>query len=187
MIITARDFRSGVVVNYEGSFHEVIDSHHHKPGKGGAFVKSKLRNLNTGSIVIVTLRPEDTYEEVYIELKPVQYLYHDDLGYCFMDEENFEQIHVPESKMGTVLDYLKENMVVIASMYEGSVLAVNPPIHVVLEITYTEPGFKGNTVSGATKTATLETGKVIRVPLFVENGQKVKIDTRTGDYVERVT
>lgn len=184
-MITARDFRSGSVVKYNNSIYQVLESQHHKPGKGGAFVKSKLKNISTGAIVIETLRPEDSFEEVFIEQRPMQYLYRDNNGFCFMDEESFEQIHISEDKMSSVLDYLKENMVVTVNVYEGNILFVTPPIHVILKIVQTDPGLRGNTVSGGSKPATLETGKVIKVPLFLQEGTLIKVDTRTGEYVER--
>ena len=184
-MIRAGQLRSGGIIKYDGHLHEVIEAQHVKPGKGGAFVKAKLRNLYSGSIFVETLRPDETFEEAYIEQKPMQYLYKDDLGFCFMDEETYEQIHVSEELIGDKADYLKENMTVTAKIHEGKVMAIDPPIHVVLKIVQTDPGFRGDTVSGATKPATLETGKVVKVPLFVEEGQNVKVDTRTGEYIER--
>lgn len=185
-MITVREFRHGTVINYNGQRHEVVESQHHKPGKGGAFVRAKLKNLSSGSIVSVTLRPEDTFDQIFIEQKQMQYLYKDDLGYCFMDEETYEQIHVSEEKMSDTLGYLKENIIVNVKIHDNEILGIEPPIHVVLKVVQTEPGFKGDTVSGATKPAVLETGKVVKVPLFVEQGQNIKVDTRTGEYVERV-
>lgn len=184
-MIKAGQLRSGGIIKYNGQLHEVIEAQHHKPGKGGAFVKAKLRNLNTGAIISETLRPEDTFEAAFIEQKQMQYLYKDDMGYCFMDEETYEQIHLAGAKIGDKVDYLKENMNVTAKIYDGEVLSIDPPIHVILKVVETEPGFKGDTVSGATKPATLETGKVVKVPLFVEQDQLIKVDTRTGEYIER--
>jgi elongation factor P len=139
----------------------------------------------SGSIISETLRPDETFQEAYVEHKQMQYLYKDALGLCLMDEETYEQTHVPEEKIGDKIDYLKENMVVIVEFCDGKLLTVEPPIHVVLEVVETEPGHKGDTVSGATKPAKLETGKVVKVPLFIPQGQKIKIDTRTGEYIER--
>jgi len=184
-MITARQFRPGGIITFNGQLHEVIEAQHIKPGKGGAFIRAKLRNLSNGAIISETLRPEDTFEQAYIEQKTMQYLYKDGLGFCFMDENTYEQIHISEEKLGETIEYLKENMTVTAKIHDGEVLGIAPPIHVVLKIVETDPGFRGDTVSGATKPATLETGKVIKVPLFVENGQLVKVDTRTGDYIER--
>ncbi len=184
-MITARRFRPGGIITFNGQLHEVIEAQHIKPGKGGAFIRAKLRNLSNGAIISETLRPEDTFEQAYIEQKTMQYLYKDGLGFCFMDENTYEQIHISEEKLGQTVEYLKENMTVTAKIHDGEVLGIEPPIHVVLKIVETDPGFRGDTVSGATKPATLETGKVIKVPLFVEKGQLVKVDTRTGDYIER--
>ena len=184
-MIKAGQFRQGGIITYNGQLHEVIEARHHKPGKGGAFIRTKLRNLFTGATISETLRPEDTFEEAYIEQKQMQYLYKDDLGYCFMDETTYEQSHIPEEKIRDKVDYLKENMGVTAKFCNGELLTIDPPIHVVLKVVETEPGCKGDTVSGATKPATLETGKIVKVPLFVERGQLVKVDTRTGEYIER--
>jgi elongation factor P len=172
-------------VIYNGQLHEVVEAQHYKPGKGGAFVRSKLRNLSTGSIISETLRPDEVFEDAFIEQKLMQYLYKDAQGYCFMDEDTYEQVHVSEEAASSAAEYLKENMVVTMRFHDGKILGIEPPIHVVLRIDQTDPGFKGDTVSGATKPATLETGKVVKVPLFVESGQSVKIDTRTGEYIER--
>ena len=184
-MIKAGQLRQGAVIIFNGQLHEVVETRHNKPGKGGAFIKSKLRNLNSGSIISETMRPEDAVERVFIENKQMQFLYKDDMGFCLMDETSYEQIHVSEEKIGEKAEYMKEGMSVTAKIYDGKVMSVDPPIHVVLEVTHTEPGMKGDTVSGATKPATLETGKIVKVPLFVEQHQKIKIDTRTGEYVER--
>ncbi len=184
-MIRAGLFKSGAMIMYNGAIHEILEAQHYKPGKGGAIVRVKLRNFATGLSIPLTMRPEDTFEEVFVEMKQMQYLYKDDMGYCLMDEETYEQVHVPETKVGEKAGFLKENMSVTAKICDGEVLTVDPPVHVVLEIVETEPGFRGDTVSGATKPAKLETGKTIRVPLFVESGQRVKVDTRTGEYIER--
>ena len=184
-MIKAGQLKPGGIITYNGQLHEVIEAQHYKPGKGGAFVRTKLKNLTSGAIISETLRPDDTFESAFIEQKQMQYLYKDDLGYCFMDEETYEQIHLSEEKLGDKIDYLKENMTVIAKIHNGNILGVDPPIHVVLKVVETDPGFRGDTVSGATKPATLETGKVVKVPLFVEPGQLIKVDTRTGEYIER--
>ncbi len=184
-MIRAGNLKNGNIITYNGQLHEVIEAKHHKPGKGGAFMKVKLRNLKSGSINTETLRPDDTFKNAFIEQKKLQFLYKDDMGYCLMDEETYDQLHVSEDKIGDKADFLKENMLVTARLHDGEILTLDPPIHVVLKIVETEPGHKGDTVSGATKPATLETGKIIKVPLFVDNGQLVKVDTRTGEYVER--
>lgn len=184
-MIKAVDLRQGKIISYKGQLHEVVEAQHYKPGKGGALVRTKLRNLSTKSTFSETLRPDDSFDEAYIEQKPMQYLYKDSHGYCFMDEKTYEQIHVSEEKVGDAADYLKDNMTVTANIYDGKIMSVAPPIHVLLKIIETEPGFRGDTVSGATKPATLETGKVVKVPLFVESGELIKIDTRTGEYQGR--
>ncbi len=184
-MIRAGQLRQGSVIKYNGQLSEVLEARHHKPGKGGAFIRAKLRNLSSGAIISETLRPEDNFEEAYTEHREMQYLYKDDHGYCFMDEATYEQIYLSEDKIGDKIDYLKENMTVTAKICDGKLFAVEPPIHVILRVAETEPGHKGDTVSGATKPATLETGKVIKVPLFVQTGQLVKVDTRTGEYIER--
>ena len=184
-MIKAVNLRQGTIITYNGKLHEVVEAQHHKPGKAGAFVRAKLKNLSTGAIISETLRPDDTFKDAFIETKNMQYLYKDDVGYCFMDEATYEQVHVPEGKIGENVAYLKENMTVSVRLHEGKILGIEPPIHVILKIVETEPGFKGDTVSGATKPAKLETGKVVKVPLFVEAGQKIKVDTRTGEYIER--
>ncbi|MFH1996257.1 MAG: elongation factor P [Candidatus Omnitrophota bacterium] len=184
-MITPRDFRTGVVVNIDGQLFVVLKAQHYKPGKGGAFVRAKLRNLNTGLLKEGTMRPDEKYEEAYIEEKEMQYLYGDESTYHFMDNKTFEQIAIDSETLGDATNFLKENNMITAEMYKGKVIGVRLPIFVVLEITHTEPGFKGDTSRSGTKPATLETGAMIQVPLFVETGAKVKIDTRTGDYVER--
>lgn len=184
-MIKATQLRQGNIIKYNDAWHQVLEASHYKPGKGGAFMRCKLRNLDTASTISETLRPDDSFEQAYVEQRSMQYLYNDDLGLCFMDEETFEQMHVPVEKVGDKAEYLKENMTVSAVFCDGELLSVEPPAHVVLKITSTEPGHKGDTVSGATKPATLETGKIIKVPIFVEQDESVKVDTRTGEYVER--
>ncbi|MBF0252277.1 MAG: elongation factor P [Candidatus Omnitrophica bacterium] len=184
-MIGSKQLKQGLIIRFNNILHEVVDAQHHKPGKGGAFVKAKLRNLTSGSIISETLRPDDSFEQIYIEQKNMQYLYKDDMGYCFMDEESYEQIHIREEVVGSVVEYLKDNMTIAVNMHEGEILSIAPPIHVVLQVKSTEPGAKGNTVSGTTKPAIMETGKEIKVPLFVNEGDLIKIDTRTGTYIER--
>ncbi len=184
-MIKAVNLRQGGIITYNGQLHEVVEAQHHKPGKGGAFVKAKLKNLSTGAMFSETLRPQDTFEAAFIEQHNMQYLYKDNLGFCLMDETTYEQIHVPEEVVGEKSLYLKENMIVTAKIHNGKILSIDPPMHVVLKIVQTDPGFRGDTVSGATKPATLETGKIVKVPLFVEQDEMIKVDTRTGEYIER--
>ena len=184
-MIKAVNLKAGKIITFNGQLHEVVEAQHYKPGKGGAIVRTKLKNIKTGSIISETMRPDDSHDEAYIEQKSMQYLYKDSHGFCFMDESTYEQVHISEEKIGDAADYLKENMTVTANIYDGKIMGVTPPIQVILKIMETEPGFRGDTVSGATKPATLETGKVVKVPLFVENGELVKVDTRTGEYAGR--
>jgi elongation factor P len=184
-MIKAVDLRQGKIIKYKGQLYEVIEAQHYKPGKGGALVRTKLRNISTKSTISETLRPDDAFDEAYIEQKSMQYLYKDSHGYCFMDEATYEQVHVSEDLVAGAADYLKDNMTVTANIFDGKIMSITPPIQVTLKIVETEPGFRGDTVSGATKPATLETGKVVKVPLFVENGEVVKVDTRTGEYAGR--
>lgn len=184
-MIKAGQLRPGNIIRYNGSWHQVLEARHYKPGKGGAFIKSRLKSLSAGSIISETLRTEDVFEQAFVEQKPMQFLYKDDFGYCFMDESTFEQIHLSGDLVGETAEYMKENMTVSAMFCDDKIVSVQPPTHVVLRIDHAEPGHKGDTVSGATKPAVLETGKEIKVPIFIEQGQKVKVDTRTGEYVER--
>jgi len=185
-MIKAGQLRQGIIIMYNNVFHEILEAQHYKPGKGGAFIRIKFKNIITGSIFSETVRPDNSFEEVFVEQKSMQYLYKDVDGYCFMDETTFEQISVKEDKIGENVGFLKENMIVSAKICDDQIMSIDLPIHVVLKIVSTEPGFKGDTVSGATKSATLETGKVVKVPLFVEQDQLIKVDTRTGEYIERV-
>ncbi|MBF0493568.1 MAG: elongation factor P [Candidatus Omnitrophica bacterium] len=185
-MLGAKQLRPGVVIIFNGQLHEVVDANHHKPGKGGAFVRTKLRNLASGAIIPETVRPEDTFEQVYIDQKMVQYLFKDDMGYCVMDETTYEQFYIPVNVMGDTAEYLKDNMRITVNFHDNKLLSVTMPIHVVLKVIETEPGFKGNTVTGANKPAKVESGKTVRVPLFVNAGDVIKIDTRTGEYIERV-
>lgn len=184
-MIKAINLRQGNIIIFNGKLHEVVEAQHYKPGKGGAFVRTKLKDLTSGSVMSETLRPDETFEDAFIDQKQMQYLYKDDLGYCFMDENTYEQVHISEEQVGDNIDYIKENMSVTVRTYRDKILGIDPPIHVVLKVIETDPGFRGDTVSGATKPATLETGKVVKVPLFVEPGQLIKVDTRTGKYMER--
>ncbi|HNX91133.1 MAG TPA: elongation factor P [Candidatus Omnitrophota bacterium] len=185
-MISANHLKPGSVIKYNNQMHVVVEANHHKPGKGATIIRAKLRNLKTGILTPDTLRPEDMFEDAHLEQRAMQYLYKDDLGYCLMDEKTYEQVHVSKENMGETLDYVKENMVVTASFCDGEIIIVMPPIHVDLKIIETEPGVRGNTVAGGSKPAKLETGKVIRVPLFIETGEVIKVDTRTAEYVERV-
>lgn len=185
-MISAKELKYGLAVIYNGALHVVVEAVFYKPGKGGSIIRTKLRNVATGSIVSENFRSEDTFEEAYIEQKPMQYLYKDDMGYCFMDEKTYEQIHISAESIGSAMDYLKENMILTVNTHDGKVLSVIPPIHVVLKVSETDPpGFRGDTVTGGGKPATLETGKVVRVPFFIQVGDLIEVDTRTGEYEGR--
>lgn len=184
-MIQAGDLRNGVTVEYENNIYSVIEFQHVKPGKGAAFVRTKLKNLKTGAVTEKTFRPSEKLGKAHIERSDMQYLYSDGELFHFMNEETYEQIALNASDLGDALKFVKENEVVKMLSHEGRVFGVEPPITVELEITHTEPGIKGDTSTGATKPATVETGAQILVPLFVNLGDRVKIDTRTGEYLSR--
>lgn len=185
-MISANDFRPGMVVRFEGDTYQVVEYQHVKPGKGGAFVRTKLRNLNTGAMVERTLRPEQKYEQLRTEKRPMVYLYDDGDQLVFMDSETYEQLPFPKSALEDKLDLMKIDMPVDILYIDGQPVDVELPILVELEVVETAPGVKGDTVSGGSKSAVLETGAVVQVPLFIEQGEIVKIDTRTREYNSRV-
>ena len=184
-MVTAGDFKNGVTFEMDGNVMQVIEFQHVKPGKGAAFVRTKVRNVITGSVTERTFSPTDKFENAYVERKEMQYLYNDGDLYYFMDMETFEQIPIGTDKLGDNFKFVKENMNCRVCSYKGNVFAVEPPMFVELEVTDTEPGFKGDTATGTTKPATLETGAQIKVPLFIDIGTVIRIDTRTGEYLER--
>jgi elongation factor P len=184
-MITASEFRNGASFELDGQIFQVVEFQHVKPGKGAAFVRTKLKNAITGATVERTFNPTDKMEKAHIERKDMQYLYNDGDLFYFMDTETYEQMPVNKSSIGDAFKFVKEEMTVKILSYKGNVFGIEPPTFVELEITHTEPGFKGDTATGATKPATLETGAIVKVPLFVNQGDKIKIDTRTGDYLER--
>ena len=183
---SAGEFRNGMTLEIDGKVCQVMEFMHVKPGKGAAFVRVKLKDIINGGVVETTFRPTESFQEAFIERKKMQYLYNDGDLYYFMDNETFDQIAVGAEDVGDSLKFVKENEMVKVCSYNGNVFAVEPPLFVELEITDTEPGFKGDTATGATKPATVETGAVVYVPLFVDQGDKIKIDTRTGEYLSRV-
>ena len=185
-MISAGDFRNGVTMEIEGNIYQIIEFQHVKPGKGAAFVRTKLRNIINGGIVEKTFRPTEKFPKAHIERKDMQYLYSDGELYHFMDVETYDQIALDEAAIGDSLKFVKENEMCKVCSYNGNVFAVEPPLFVELAITETEPGFKGDTATGATKPAIVETGATVYVPLFVEQGDVLKIDTRTGEYLSRV-
>ncbi len=184
-MITAGDFRNGVTFDDNGQVFQVIEFLHVKPGKGAAFVRTKLKNVITGAVLERTFSPTDKFENAYIERKDMEYLYSDGDLYYFMDQETYDQTPINASQLGDNFKFVKENMVCKVCSYKGNVFGVEPPTFVELEVTQTDPGFKGDTATNATKPATLETGAEIRVPLFINEGDHIRIDTRTGEYMER--
>ena len=185
-MISAGDFKNGITLEYDGNICQIIEFQHVKPGKGAAFVRTKLRNIISGGIVETSFRPTEKFPQARIDRKDMQYLYGDDDFYNFMDVETYDQISLTKESVGDALKFVKENEMCKVCSHNGNVFAVEPPLFVELEITDTEPGFKGDTATGATKPATVETGAVVYVPLFVEMGDVLKIDTRTGEYLSRV-
>ena len=184
-MITAGEFRNGVTFEADGNILQIIEFQHVKPGKGAAFVRTKTRNVITGAVLERTYNPNDKYPTAFVERKDMQYLYADGDLYYFMDMETYEQLPIDSHKLGDSFAFVKENMEVKVLSYKGNVFGIEPPNFVELKITQTDPGFKGDTATNATKPATLETGAQIKVPLFIEEGEMIRIDTRTGEYMER--
>ena len=184
-MVVAGDFKNGVSFEMDGNVLQVLEFQHVKPGKGAAFVRTKLRNVITGAVVEKTFNPTDKFENAYVERKDMQYLYSDGDLYYFMDMETYEQLPIGADKLSDNFKFVKENMMCKIISYKGNVFGVEPPMFVELEVTDTEPGFKGDTATGASKPATLETGAQIKVPLFINIGDMLRIDTRTGEYLER--
>ncbi|HIS80627.1 MAG TPA: elongation factor P [Candidatus Scatomonas merdavium] len=185
-MISAGDFRNGITLEIDGNVVQVIEFQHVKPGKGAAFVRTKLKNVINGGVVEKTFRPTEKFPQARIDRVDMQYLYSDGDLFYFMNVETYDQIAINQETIGDALKFVKENEMVKVCSYNGSVFAIEPPLFVELEITETEPGFAGNTAQGATKPATVETGAQVSVPLFVNQGDKIKIDTRTGEYLSRV-
>lgn len=183
---TTNDLKNGMVLQLDNGLWSVVWFQHHKPGKGGAVVRTKLRNVKTGAVVDKTLNAGVKVDVAVIDKRQMSYLYHDGSDWIFMDAESYEQIPILEDVLGDGTKWLAENQSVLVGMYEGRPITVELPAAVELVVSHTDPGIKGDRVSGATKPATLETGAVVQVPLFVETGTKVRVDTRTGDYVTRV-
>lgn len=184
-MISAGDFRNGITIEVDGNIFQIVEFQHVKPGKGAAFVRTKLKNIINGGVVEKTFRPTEKFPQARIDRKDMQYLYSDGDLFTFMDMETYDQVALNAETVGDTLKFVKENEICKVCSHNGSVFAVEPPLFVELEITDTEPGFKGDTATGASKPATVETGAVVYVPLFVNQGDKIKIDTRTGDYLSR--
>ena len=185
-MISAGDFRNGITIEYENSIYQIIEFQHVKPGKGAAFVRTKLKNIISGGVVEKTFRPTEKCPQARIDRKDMQYLYEDGDLYYFMDTESYDQVGLNADKVGDSLKFVKENEMVKVWSHNGNVFAIVPPLFVELTITDTQPGFKGDTATGASKPATVETGATVSVPLFVNTGDVIKIDTRTGEYLSRV-
>ena len=184
-MISAGDFRNGITFEFEGNVYQVVEFQHVKPGKGAAFVRTKMKNVITGGVVERSFNPTEKVPKAHIERKEMEYLYEDGGLYYFMDED-YEQIPLSEAELGDALKFVKENMKVMILSYKGSVFAVEPPTFVELVVTATEPGVKGNTATNVTKPATVETGAIVTVPAFINEGDMIKIDTRTSEYLARV-
>ncbi|SFV22365.1 elongation factor P [Micrococcus terreus] len=185
-VASTNDIKNGTVLNLDGQLWNVIEFQHVKPGKGGAFVRTKLKNVTTGKTVDKTFNAGAKVDTATVDRSDYQYLYQDGEDYVFMDTKTYDQINVPASVVGDAANFMLENQEVTIALNEGTPLYLDMPASVILEITYSEPGLQGDRSSAGTKPATLETGYVIQVPLFVEQGTKVKVDTRTGDYLGRV-
>ena len=185
-MVSAGDFKNGLTVEIDGNIYQIMEFQHVKPGKGAAFVRTKLKNIISGGVVEKTFRPTEKFPQARIDRVDMQYLYSDGDLYYFMNTETYDQIALNDETIGDALKFVKENEMVKVCSHNGNVFAVEPPLFVELEVTDTEPGFKGDTATGATKPATVETGATVQVPLFVETGDKLKIDTRTGEYLSRV-
>ena len=185
-MVSAGDFKNAITLEIDGTVYQILEFQHVKPGKGAAFVRTKLKNIVNGGVVEKTFRPTEKFPQARIDRVDMQYLYNDGDLFYFMNVETYDQVALNEETIGDALKFVKDNEMVKVCSINGDVFAVEPPLFVELEITETEPGFKGDTAQGATKPATVETGANVNVPLFVERGDKIKIDTRTGEYLSRV-
>jgi elongation factor P len=185
MSVSTNDLKNGMALNLPEGLMTVVEFQHVKPGKGGAFVRTKLKNFRTGAVLDRTFRADEKVPLAVIDKREMQYLYRESSALVFMDNESYDQVHVEASDLGDAVNYLKEGDSAVLPMYDGAVVGVELPAAVELTIAETEPGVQGDRVSGARKPATLETGLVVQVPLFIEPGEKVKVDTRTGDYLAR--
>ncbi len=184
-MVTAGDFRNGVTFEMDGNVYSIIEFQHVKPGKGAAYVRTKIRNVISGAVTEKTFNPNDKYPTAFIERKDMEYLYNDGDLYYFMDSETYEQLPISPNVLGDNFRFVKENMVCKVLSYKGNVFGIEPPNFVELQVTETEPGVKGDTATNVTKPATLETGAEIKVPIFINEGEMIRVDTRTGEYMER--
>ncbi len=186
MAITTSQFRNGLTLQYKNDIYVIVEFQHIKPGKGQAFVRTKLKNIRTGAVIQENFRITEEFEPAHLDRREMEYLYNDDENYYFMDNQTYEQYSIEGSRIAEVIEWLVPNMICEVLLFEGKPVVVNPPDFVELEVVETDPGLKGDTQSGGTKPAKLETGKVIQVPLFIKVGDKVKVDTRNSTYVTRV-
>jgi elongation factor P len=184
-MVTAGDFKNGVTFEMDGKVYSIVEFQHVKPGKGAAFVRTKIRDVINGSVVEKTFSPTDKFPTAFIERKEMEYSYEDGGLYYFMDQETYDMVPVDAANLDDNFKFVKENMVCKILSYKGNVFGVEPPTFVTLQVTQTDPGFKGDTATNATKPATLETGAEIKVPLFIDEGESINIDTRTGEYLSR--
>ncbi len=184
-MITTADFRNGITIELDGSLFNLVYFQHVKPGKGGAFVRTRLKNLKTGAVIEKTFRAGEKMELAILDKRRMQYLYREGNNFLFMDLETFEQTAIAEEEVGETSKYLVDGVNVEVAFYEGKPVGVEPPVFVEMEVVETPPGVKGDTASGGSKRATLETGLVVSVPFFIESGNRIKVDTRSGEYVER--
>jgi len=184
-LISTNDFKTGVSVEIDGDAYVVVDFQHVKPGKGSAFVRAKLRNMCTGAVVERTFNAGEKLPKAHLDRRDMEYLYYDGAYYVFMDTENYEQTLLSEEQITNSKSFLKENMNISVLLFKGDIIGVDLPAQVTLEVVETEPGIKGDTASGGNKPATLETGAVVRVPFFINVGDKIRVNTKTGDYIER--
>ncbi len=185
-MVSAGDFRKGLTIEIDGQVWVIVDFQHVKPGKGAAFVRTKMKNIMQGNVLERTFNPSEKFENAHVDKKEMQYLYNDGELYYFMDNETYEQLPLNQDKVEDAMNYIKENMTVTIKFFKGEAFSVEPPNFVELQIAETEPGFKGDTATGGNKPAILETGAKIMVPLFINQGDMIRVDTRTGEYMERV-
>lgn len=184
-MISSNDFRTGVTIEIDNQVWQIVDFQHVKPGKGAAFVRAKMKNIQTGAVVERTFNAGEKLPRAHVDRRDMQYLYESDGQYNFMDNENFEQIALNDNQLGSAKNFLKENMTIGVQMFQGTVIGVELPFSVELQVIETDPGIRGDTATGGTKPAKVETGYVVKVPLFINEGDVLRIDTRTGDYIER--
>jgi len=185
-LISTNDFKTGVSVEIDGDAFVVVDFQHVKPGKGSAFVRAKMKNMRTGAVIERTFNAGEKLPKAHLDRRDMEYLYHDGTYYVFMDTENYEQTLLSEEQIADSKSFLKENMSISVLIFNGEIIGVDLPAQVELEVVETEPGIKGDTASGGNKPATLETGAVVRVPFFISVGDKIRVNTKTADYIERV-